>query len=431
MYAYLRVVAGPDQGRIINLIEGTTLSVGRGEHSDTRLKDTTVCRLHCELRCERGEFQLVDLDSVSGTLVGGQKIQEHALKHGEEFQVGNTRMKLYSSAIGDTQKLEEAQKSAFHPAITIDETVLTGKTLSHYELGPMLRRGRFGTVYKARDTRDGKEVAINVLHADFTRDEENLKRFMRVMKIAVEVRHPNLIALRGAGKQGETCWFVREYLEGETLVTLIERLGTGKRINWRYALSMGVQVARALEALHEKHIVHRNVSPESILIRKQDKVAKLGDMMLAKVLDGAEAKAPSRPGELVGHVAYMAPEQTRSDGEVDIRADIYSLGATLYTVLTGRPPFEGKTLVDTVTKIRQDDPIPPKRFQDSIPDELQDAVEKMLAKRPELRFQTAAQAARALERVLKAQVVPEDPGKSAFIRMPSHPGSKGGVGNGG
>ncbi len=428
MYAYLRVVAGPDQGRIFNLVDGTTLSIGRAENSDTRLKDTTACRLHCELRCQGSDFQLVDLESVSGTFVDGQKIQERALRHGEEFQVGNTRLKLFSSAIGQTQhlveaqKLEEVEKSAYELKIRPDENVLTGTMVSHYELGPILIRGRFGTVYQARNTRDGKEVDINVLHADFIKDEANLQRFTRVMKAAVGLHHPNLVAVCGAGKQGQTWWFAREHVEGEQLTKLMERLGTGKKINWRYALNVGVQIAGALQALHEKQILHRNVSPESILIRKQDKVAKLGELMMAKVVDGTQAKAPSRPGELVGNVAYMAPERTRDDTDVDIRADIYSLGATLYTLLTGRPPFEGKTLVETVTKIRQDDPIPPKRYQDSIPDEFQDAVEKMLAKRPEMRYQTPAAAARALQRVAKEQAEAADPGKSALLRRTSQPG---------
>ncbi len=424
MYAYLRVVAGPEQGRVFNLVEGTTLSIGRGEKTDTRLADGAVCRLHCELRCEGGGFHLADLESVSGTFVNGEKIQEHDLKHGEEIQVGNTRMKLYTSAMADTQTLVEAQKSAFHPAIRADAGVLTGQTISHYDLGPVLARGGMGTVYKARDTRAGKDVALKVLYPEFTHDEASLKRFMLVMKTVVGMHHHNLVGHCGAGKHGETCWYAMEYVEGEPLVKVIERLGTRKMINWRYTLSMGTQLARALEALHEKHIIHRNVAPQSILIRSKDKVPKLGDLMLARVSDASRAPGP-RPaqGELAGNVAYMAPERTRADAEVDIRADIYSLGATLYTVLTGRPPFEGKTLVETVAKIRQDDPIPPKRYQDSIPDEFQDVVEKMLAKRPEMRHQTPGQVAKALERVAKAQAEASDPSKSAFIRMPSHPGS--------
>jgi serine/threonine-protein kinase len=218
-----------------------------------------------------------------------------------------------------------------------------------------------------------------------------------------------------------------EYVEGESLIKVIERLGTRKMINWRYALSMGMQLAGALGALHDKHIIHRNVAPESILIRSKDKVAKLGDMVLAKVCDATEVKATNGQRELLGNVAYMAPERTRGDCDVDIRADIYSLGATLYTILTGRPPFEGKTLVETVAKIRQDDPVPPKRFQDSIPDEFQDVVEKMLAKRPENRFPSPAHVARTLDRVAKAQTASPDSSKSAFIRLPSHPGQVSGT----
>ncbi len=173
--------------------------------------------------------------------------------------------------------------------------------------------------------------------------------------------------------------------------------------------------------------MHRNVAPESILVRSKDKVAKLGDMMLAKVCDGTEAPPATRQKELVGNVTYMAPERTRGDADIDTRADIYSLGATLYTVLTGKPPFEGKTLVDLVAKIRQDDPVPPKKYQDSIPDEFQDAVVKMLAKRPESRFPTAAHVVRALDRVAKAQAAASDPSRSAFIRLPSQPGSMAGT----
>jgi serine/threonine protein kinase len=423
MYAYLRVVSGPDQGRTFNLVDGTTLSIGRGEKTDTRLTDGAVARLHCELRCAGGEFVLADRDSIGGTLVGGQKIEEHALRHGEELEIGKTRMKLYTSAVADSQKLVEAAQSAFHPAIRTDEGVLTGQTISHFELGAVLARGSTGTIYKARDTRGDKEVAFKVLYRDITHDEECLKRFIQVMKTAAGIHHTNLVALHGAGKQGETCWFAMEYVEGEPLIKVIERLGTKKMISWKYVLSLGVQVAGALEALHEKHVIHRNVAPQSILIRAKDKVPKLGDLMQARVVNQADVKSTAGPAELTGNVPYMAPERTRGDAEVDIRSDIYSLGATLYTLLTGRPPFEGKTLVETIAKIRQEDPIPPKRFQDAIPDEFQDVVEKMLAKRPELRHQTPASAARALGRVAKAQDPGAEPGRSAFIRLPSNPGT--------
>jgi len=403
MQAYLRVISGPDEGRTIDLAEGVKFTIGRGEKSDTRLKDLGVSRLHCEILWEGGKFHLVDLGSVGGTLVDGKKITEHNLKHNQEFQIGGTRIKLHTTGITDASTLMAAQKPARE--LKPDEGDLTGKTFSHFELGPVVAKGRTGTIYKARDTRDGKDVAIKVLHSGFTSDEEEVQRFIRAMTTAVELKHPNLIALYGAGKQGDTCWFAMEYVDGDPLTTLIEKFGTLKMLDWRFALTVGVHIAQALEIAHEKHIIHRNISPENILIRKQDKVAKLGDMMLAKALEGIKAKQITKPGELVGNLAYMAPERTRTDVEVDTRADIYSLGATLYALLTGKPPFEGKTLVETIAQIRQSDPVPPKKFQLSIPDKFQDVVLVMLAKRPELRYQTPAEAARALEQVAKYQGV--------------------------
>ncbi len=263
-------------------------------------------------------------------------------------------------------------------------------------------------------------MALKVLYADMARDEVRLRRFQRAMKAIVGLHHQNLVALCGAGKLGETCWFAMEYVEGETLTQVLERLGTRKMISWRYALAAGMQIARALEALHEKQVVHRNVAPENILIRSKDKAAKLGDIVLAELQDGTEPPPVLKPGELAGSVPYMAPERTRNSPDVDIRADVYSLGATIYTMITGRPPFEGKSVTELVTRIRQDDPIPPQRFQDALPDEFQDVVKKMLAKRPEMRYHTPAQVVKALGRVAKDQAALADPGKSALIRLHSH-----------
>jgi serine/threonine-protein kinase len=403
MQAYLRVVSGPDAGRTFELTEGVKLMIGRGEKSDTRLADATVSRVHCELQWDGPKFVLVDLESVGGTLVNGKKITLHHLKHGEEFQIGGTRIALHTTGIADASTLLAAQKPARE--LKADEEVLIGQTISHFELGQVLARGRMGTLYRARDTRDGKDVAFKVFHSDFASDDEDVQRFVRAMTTVVDLHHPNLIALYGAGKKGDTCWIAMEFVEGEPLTKLIEKFGTLNMLDWQFALKVGVQIAQALEAAHEKHIIHRNIAPENILIRSKDKAAKLGDMMLAKAMDGIKARAITKPGELVGNVAYMAPERTRSDVEVDTRADIYGLGATLYALLTGKPPFEGKSLVETIAAIRQADPVPLKKFQLSIPDQLHDAVMKMLAKPPEQRFQTPAEAARALERVAKFQGV--------------------------
>jgi serine/threonine protein kinase len=175
-------------------------------------------------------------------------------------------------------------------------------------------------------------------------------------------------------------------------------------LEWQYALTVGIHVARALEAAHAQHIIHRNVMPENVLISKsRPMIAKLGDLMLAKALDGVKAQAITRPGELVGDLVYMSPERTRESATVDTRSDIYGLGAMLYVLLTGRPPFEGKSMVETLTKIRQEDPVSPKKYQFEIPDAFQDLVLKMMAKRPELRYQTPTEVLKDLDRLAKFQ----------------------------
>lgn len=238
MEAYLRVTLGPDVGRKFDLTEGLTLTIGRGEKSDTKLTDASVSRLHCTVKWQDDRFVLADLESVGGTFVDGKKVTEHVLKHDQEFQIGGTRLKLFTSGISDAATLMAAQKEARE--LKPDEGALTGKTIKYFELGPIVARGRTGTVYKARDTRDGKDVAVKVLHADFAVDEEDVQRFIRAMTTAIELKHPNITAIYAAGKQGDTCWYAMEYVDGDPLTRLIEKFGTLKMLDWRFALTVGV-----------------------------------------------------------------------------------------------------------------------------------------------------------------------------------------------
>lgn len=187
---------------------------------------------------------------------------------------------------------------------------------------------------------------------------------------------------------------------------VIERIGIAGMLDWRYALRVAVHIARALDYAHSQNIIHRNITPTNIMMRSSDKVAKLGDLMFAKALEGTNAKQVTRPGELVGEVAYMAPERTHGhNSEIDGRSDIYGLGATVYALLTGRPPFEGNSLIDLVEKIRNAEPVRPKKYQLSIPDLFEGVVMQMLAKRPQERQASAKDLLADLERVAKFQGV--------------------------
>jgi serine/threonine protein kinase len=408
MARHLLVIAGPDKGRTFELKPGEPLLVGRSQATQTRLTDPRVSRVHCEVKLEGDRVTVLDSNSAGGTLVNGRRAGQQVLHDGDVIQVGDTQLRFRDESVAEASTLAPSPAPAkAAPAGAAPLAALSGQTLAHFEIGPVIATGHSGAVFRARDTRDGKEVALKVLRPEFSQDDAERQRFVRAMKTVLPLRHPNLVALYGAGKTGSHCWVAMEYVEGESLTQVIQRIGVAGMLDWRHALRVAAHVGRALDYAHGQQIIHRNVSPPNILVRSEDKVAQLGDLMLAKALDGVLAQQVTQPGQLVGDVNYMSPERTRSSMEgVDGRSDVFSLGATVYALLTGRPPFADVSMVETLMKIRKaDPPEKPKKFQMSIPDLFEGTVLKMLAKRPEDRYQTAAELLKDLERVAKFQGV--------------------------
>jgi serine/threonine protein kinase len=244
-------------------------------------------------------------------------------------------------------------------------------------------------------------VALKVLLPELSKQPEAVQRFIRAMQTVLPLRHPHLVTVSGAGKTGPYCWVAMEYIAGENMAQVIARIGASGMLDWRFAFQVAVHVARALKFAHNNHIVHRNVTPTNILRDASAKIVKLGDLMLAKVVEAARAEQRTKPGELLGDVSYMSPERTRGTTDLDGRSDLYGLGATLYALLTGRPPFGGKTVVEKITRIRQTEPEKPTKFHTAIPPRFEAVVMKLLAKRPELRYQSADALLAELEQIGK------------------------------
>jgi serine/threonine protein kinase len=408
MVCQLLVVAGPDQGRVFPLTDGQNLVVGRGQTTETRLKDPQVSRTHCQVQVDGGKVLLTDSGSMAGTMVNGKRVVgKIELRPGDLIQVGGTQLRLQLEGSHEASTLvtpPAAQKAT--PEKVERLTELVGKSLSHYQVGPIIAKGQSGVIFKAEDTKAGQTVALKVLWPEFSKNDEEMQRFIRAMKTVLPLRHENLITLYAAGKTApHYCWMAMEYVDGESVTQVIQRIGVAGMLDWRNALRVAMHIARALDYAHGNNIIHRNITPTNILIRSSDKVTKLGDLMLAKALEGTMAQQVTRPGELVGDVSYMSPERTRGGADIDARSDIYSLGATVYALLTGRPPHEGGSLPEIITKIRSAEPVKPKKYQLSIPDLFEGTVLQMLAKRPEERFQSAAELVNQLERVAKFQGV--------------------------
>jgi serine/threonine protein kinase len=396
MSATLVITAGPDRGKTFPLVPGETLQVGRSQATATRLTDPTVSRVHCEIEWDGHKVTVINI-STAGTLVNGKAVAQHELKPGEVIRVGSTELRIQFGGSPEATTVPPAAK----PAAPADLGGLVGQTLSHYAIEALLARGASGAVFRARDTDAGKTVAFKVLQPEFATHDEEMQRFIRAMKTVLPLRHPNLVTLLGAGKTGVYCWVAMEYVDGESMSKVIQRIGVAGMLDWRYGYRVAVHIARALEYAHGESIIHRNVTPQNILLRTADKVAMLGDLMLAKALEGTLAQQITRPGELVGDVGYMSPERTRGTADVDGRSDLYGLGATVYALITGRPPFAGGSLPELITKIRNAEPERPQKYQMAIPALFQGTILKLLAKRPEERFQTATELLAELDRVGK------------------------------
>jgi serine/threonine protein kinase/roadblock/LC7 domain-containing protein len=271
----------------------------------------------------------------------------------------------------------------------------SGTQLGPYEIVSPLGAGGMGEVYRAKDTRLGREVALKILPESFAQEPERLRRFEQEARAVAALNHPNILAIHDIGAQGEgamaTPFLVSELLEGETLRAVLDRGALAQRKTIEY----GVQIAQGLAAAHEKSIVHRDLKPENIFVTKDGRV-KILDFGLAKLVE-APGGAPSEvtltsshtaAGVVMGTASYMAPEQVR--GELaDPRTDIFAFGAVLYEMLSGKRAFRRDTAVETMTAVLKEDPpelLDPVR---AVSPALDRIVRRCLEKSPEQRFQSA------------------------------------------
>ena len=269
-----------------------------------------------------------------------------------------------------------------------------GTRLGAYEIVGPLGAGGMGEVYRARDERLGRNVAVKVLPAAFANDPDALARFEREMKTLAGLPHPHIVAIYDVGRDGASAYAVTELLEGETLAEVVAR----GPVPTRKAIEYGTQIARALAAAHDRDIVHRDLKPANVIITSDGHV-KVLDFGLARTVTAPADSATTlntSPGLVMGTVGYMAPEQARGLA-VDHRADIFAFGCVMYELLSGRRAFERASAADTLSAILKEDPAPLSGANLAVPPALDRVVQRCLEKDPAERFQSARDLAFALD----------------------------------
>ena len=351
---------------------------------------------------ERGAF----LEDACGPDLDLRREIESLLVHDQEAGsfIEAPAMEVAARMVAHQQKYAE------------DRTVaIVGQTVSHYRIIEKLGGGGMGVVYKARDTRLGRLVALKFLPQTFAGDPTAIVRFQREARAASSLNHRNICTIYDIGEEAGHAFIAMEYLEGQTLKHVIESRPTSDRL-----LQMAIQMAEALEAAHAQGIVHRDVKPANIFVTRHGQV-KVLDFGLAKLaptpqraetglvrsamVDRILEEQLTSPGSAIGTVAYMSPEQARGE-EVDVRTDLFSLGAVFYEMATGQRAFAGNTSAVVFDAILNREPPLASSLNPQLPDGLEDIIAKALVKDRQQRYQSAAEIRTDLKDVLGEEKAP-------------------------
>ena len=355
-------------GRFVEAEVGDRAVIGRGADCDLRIDDALVSRRHAEVVRRGDEHILRDLGSRNGTRLNGVLVSSVPLAFGDTVHVGSARVLFARRA----------------------PSALVGTTLAGYEVLKQIGSGGMGVVYRARQITLDRLVALKVLHPRLVAHPTFVGRFLREARAAGTLNHINLVHVHDAGRCGDSYYYAMEFVDGHTVSEELRRHGPLPAVK---ALDVALHTATALAYAHAHGIIHRDVKPGNIMLAR-DGAVKLADLGLAT---STTARGPDLDRGLDGKLrvwgtpSYMPPEVALGL-DADLRSDLYSLGATLFHMLTGRVPFIAGASGDILLKqVRE--PIP--GLQDvaavDIPRAINPLVERLMAKRPERRYQTADQ----------------------------------------
>jgi serine/threonine protein kinase len=357
----LTVEEGSDWGAQCKIPMQGSLIIGRSATCDLVLDDERASRQHFRLEVINGRFFATDLGSCNGTFVNETKVEGTVpVTPDDRIRVGGSIMKVADAAVG----------------------TLIGKVVGGYRLEERLGSGGMGEVYKAIQISLGRTVAVKILASDLANDEDFIEQFLAEARAAGLFNHPNVVQVYDVGSEGGLYYYSMEYQSGGSVQQHVQG---GKCLAPTRALEIIRQAASALEFAETMGIVHCDIKPENLMLSGDGDV-RLSDLGIARRHGETAASKDSK--HVAGSPHYMSPEQAKGD-KLDNRSDLYSIGATLYRLLAGRPPFNGNSAREVMEKQVYEQPVPLRKIRPQIPQGLSRIVDKLLQKKPDKRYQSA------------------------------------------
>src|SRR6476469_4331330 len=430
MQVNLKVIAGPYQGRIFSFTHHDTFLIGRSPDSHLYLPDDRFfSRNHCLLEINPPHAFIRDLGSTNGTFVNGQRVREAFLKNGDEIRGGETLL-LVEVTVADDRQLAETTQDVGNgrPVLVMVECLNCGRreqaqasqpdeklsflceecrielkrspqSVPGYDTVKLLGRGGMGCVMLGREHKTGRAVAIKTLLPEFAVSDKAMRLFMREIDVAASLKHRNIVEFIDRGTHNGVVYLVTEFVEGADASKLAE--SRGGFLHYADAMSIIAQALDALAYAHTQGYIHRDFKDQNILVsgHSPNLIAKLTDFGLAKSFTHSGMSGVTMAGEMAGTLAYMPPEQLRNFRDVKPQSDIYAVGMTAYSLLTGKLAIDlskNGSVNDTIRAIFEQPAIPLRQRASHIPQQVCEIIDRALAKDPAQRWQSAGAMRNAL-----------------------------------
>lgn len=430
MQVNLKVTEGPYKGRIFSFTQHDSFLIGRSPDAHLCLpNDRYFSRNHCLLEMNPPHSYLRDLDSTNGTFLNGHRVKDAFLKNGDRIQCGETILVVEVTA--DSNDISETTQDSGvpkRPVLVMVECVNCGRreqaqasspdehltflcedcrielkrspqSIPGYDTVRLLGRGGMGCVMLGREQSTGRAVAIKTLLPEFAVSDKAMRRFMREIDVAAALKHKNIVEFLDRGTHNGVVYLVSEFVDGCDAQKLAEE--QGGHLCYEDGISIISQSLDALAFAHDQSYIHRDFKDQNILVagRSPNLVAKLTDFGLAKSFTNSGMSGVTMAGEMAGTLAYMPPEQLRNFRDVKPQSDIYAVGMTTYSLLTGTLAIDlskNGSVNDTIRAIFEQPAVPLRQRAPHIPQAVCEIIDRALAKDPAQRWQSAGAMRNAL-----------------------------------